>query len=150
MLKAKVAPLFSGKKRELIPIALVVIAIAWLIFLYVQRHQGLDQVAISHLNNQAIDLQVKGDYKTAAEKEVEAYKNMKDGPDKATQAQNIAGVYESAKDYDNALKWYQEALSQYKKLDDKDAANNVESSIDRVKTYKQPKPQNKPSDGVVG
>lgn len=141
MLKIKLVETLAQKKRVIVAILLVVLLIglgSYALHKYSQHRAAEKAAEVKQLNNQAVDLQVKGDYESAAKKQIKAYGNISNGTDKAVQAEDIAGVYESSRDYAKALTWYKEALSKYQALGDKESVNDIERSIQRVESYMKP------------
>jgi hypothetical protein len=156
MLKAKLQTFFAVRRRLIALVLVVIIITGTLTAWYVVSHRHpksltpQEQAAkIKQLNNESNELQVKGDYSTAAQKQIEAYDSTNDVSIKAKQAESIAEIYESARDYNQALTWYKKSLDHDKAVGDTSAMTSVQSSIQRVISYQQPsKPEpNQPGDG---
>jgi hypothetical protein len=156
MLKTKLQAFFAVKGRLIAVIIVVIAASGSVVYIILAHHKPSDlspsekAAKVTQLNEESTGLQVKGDYATAAQKQIEAYNYLKDGPDKAMQAENVGTVFESARDYAQALTWYGKARDQYNALGNKDAASTVGDSIKRVASYQRPSPPSDPKQPTDG
>lgn len=147
------------KKRKIFLVAVVIVILVGVFLIVKNNIDNKDDISIPKDEKTQLNIQKlldNGDFNSAKNDYESLYKNSSDQLKKGEFAYQIAHVYMSLRDFDNAKKWFQQSVDDYSKVqNNQEAKTGIETAksglekVEYTKSVQQYKEDLNKDDGAL-